>query len=102
MGAGFQIGEGKFLYPIIAPALIVVGSMMVKNVVHVNWDDYTESIPTFLTLIIMPLAFSITEGISFGFISYTLLKLFSGKGKEVNWIIYLITLLFIARYIWLV
>jgi AGZA family xanthine/uracil permease-like MFS transporter len=102
VGAGIEVGEGKLLYPIIAPALIIVGSMMMKNVINVNWDDYTESIPTFLTMIIMPLSFSITEGIAFGFISYSLLKIFSGKGKEVNWAIYLISLLFIARYIWLV
>jgi len=102
VGAGIEVGEGKFLYPIIAPALIIVGSMMMKNVININWDDYTESIPTFLTMIIMPLSFSITEGIAFGFISYSLLKVFSGKAKEINWIIYLISLLFIARYIWLV
>jgi len=102
VGAGIAVGDGKFLYPIIAPALIIVGSMMMKNVINVNWDDYTESIPTFLTMIIMPLSFSITEGIAFGFISYSLLKIFSGKANDVNWIIYLISLLFIARYIWLV
>ncbi len=102
VGAGIAVGEGKFLYPIIAPALIIVGSMMMKNVININWDDYTESIPTFLTMIIMPLSFSITEGIAFGFISYSLLKIFSGKAKEVNWMIYLISLLFIARYMWLV
>ncbi len=102
VGAGIPVGEGKFLYPIIAPALIIVGSMMMKNVRVINWDDYTESIPAFLTMIIMPLSFSITEGIAFGFISYTLIKIFSGKARDVNWIIYLISVLFIARYIWLV
>ncbi|NIP31078.1 MAG: hypothetical protein GTN99_00990 [Candidatus Dadabacteria bacterium] len=96
------MGEGKFLYPIIAPALIIVGSMMMNNVIHIKWDDYTNSIPAFLTMIIMPLSFSITEGIAFGFISYALLKIFTGDAKEVNWIIYLISVLFIARYIWLV
>lgn len=102
VGAGIEIQEGKFLYPIIAPALIIVGSMMLKNVVNIDWDDYTESIPAFLTLIMMPLTFSITEGIAFGFISYSILKLFSGKPKEVNWVVYLLSLLFIARYVWLV
>jgi len=102
VGAGIAVGDGKFLYPIIAPALIIVGSMMMKNVININWDDYTKSIPTFLTMIIMPLSFSITEGIAFGFISYSLLNIFSGKAKEVNWVIYLISLLFIAKYIWLV
>jgi AGZA family xanthine/uracil permease-like MFS transporter len=102
VGAGYQVGENTFLYPVIAPALIVVGSLMLKNVVHIDWEDMTESIPAFLTLVMMPFTFSITEGIAFGFISYALLKLVSGKGKEVHWLIYLFALLFVARYIWLV
>ncbi len=102
VGAGIDVGDGKFLYPVIAPALIIVGSMMMNNVRAINWDEFTEAIPAFLTMIIMPLSFSITEGIAFGFISYTLLKVFSGKAKDINWIIYLISALFIARYIWLV
>jgi len=61
VGAGFEVSEGITLYPIIAPALIIVGSLMLKNVVNIDWDDYTESIPAFLTLIMMPLTFSITE-----------------------------------------
>ena len=100
IGAGYEIG-GATLYPVIAPALIIVGAMMFRNIVNVDWDDYTESIPAFLTLIMMPLAFSITEGISFGVISYVLLKVVSGKGKRVHWLLYLFAVLFIARYIWL-
>ena len=100
IGAGIDVG-GVTLYPVIAPALIIVGSMMFRNVIHVEWEDYTESIPAFLTLIMMPLTFSITEGISFGVISYVLLKLLSGKGKKVHWLIYLFAVLFVARYIWL-
>lgn len=101
IGAGYQAGANVTLYPVIAPALIVVGSMMFKNITHIEWDDYTESIPAFLTLVMMPLAFSITEGISFGVISYVLLKLVSGKGKRVHWLLYLFAVLFVARYIWL-
>ncbi|MCL4245161.1 MAG: NCS2 family permease [Candidatus Dadabacteria bacterium] len=100
IGTGIDVG-GVTLYPVIAPALIIVGSMMFRNVIHVEWEDYTESIPAFLTLIMMPLTFSITEGISFGVISYVLLKLLSGKGKKVHWLIYLFAVLFVARYIWL-
>jgi AGZA family xanthine/uracil permease-like MFS transporter len=59
----------------------------------------TEAIPSFLAVIIMPLTMSITEGISFGFISYSLLKLVSGQGKQVHWIIYLFSALFIIRYL---
>jgi adenine/guanine/hypoxanthine permease len=101
VGAGYKINDGVTLYPVIAPALIIVGGLMFKNIVNVDWDDFTESIPAFLTLIMMPLAFSITEGISIGVISYSLLKLCTGKRKEVHWLIYLFAILFIARYIWL-
>lgn len=102
IGSGYRTETGQTLYPVIAPALIVVGSMMFSNIVKIKWDDYTESIPAFLTLLIMPLAFSITEGISFGVISYSLLKLVSGKGKDVHWLIHIFAVLFVARYIWLV
>lgn len=100
IGAGFHSGDVT-LYPVIAPALIIVGSLMFGNIVNIKWNDYTESIPAFLTLVLMPLAFSITEGISFGVISYVLLKLVSRRGKEVHWLIYIFALLFVARYIWL-
>lgn len=100
IGGGIEVG-GRFLYPAIAPALIIVGSFMLKNVKFINWDDPTEFIPAFLTLIIIPLTFSITEGISFGFISYSLLKLLSGKRKESPWLLHLISLLFMLRYVFL-
>jgi AGZA family xanthine/uracil permease-like MFS transporter len=100
IGAGHVVG-GITLYPVIAPALIIIGVMMFKNIVNIDWEDYTESVPAFLTLLMMPLAFSITEGISFGVISYVLLKVVSSKGRKIHWLLYLIAILFIARYIWL-
>lgn len=100
IGAGHVVG-GITLYPVIAPALIIIGAMMFKNIANIDWEDYTESVPAFLTLLMMPLAFSITEGISFGVISYVLLKVVSGKGRKIHWLLYLIAALFIARYIWL-
>ena len=102
VGAGYAVGDNTFLYPVIAPALIIIGSLMLKNVVHINWDDVTESLPAFLMLLMMPLAFSITEGFAFGFISYAFLKLVTGQGKQVHWLIYLFAVLFVIRYIWLV
>ena len=102
VGAGYPIGENTFLYPIVAPALIIVGSLMLKNVISIDWDDMTEAIPAFLTLLLMPLTISITEGIAFGFISYALLKLVTRQGKQVHWLIYLFAVLFVARYIWLI
>jgi AGZA family xanthine/uracil permease-like MFS transporter len=93
---------GTGLHPVIAPALIVVGYLMMKSVVHINWDDSAESIPAFLAIIIMPFTFSITEGIAFGFISYTLLKLVNGQGRQVHWFMYVMAMLFIVRYIFII
>lgn len=90
---------GMILRPVIAPALILVGAMMMKCVKFIDWDDLTEAIPAFLSIVIMPLTLSITEGISFGFISYVLLKLAAGKGRQVHWLIYLFAALFVVRYI---
>ena len=101
IGGGYQTANGTILYPVIAPALIIVGSLMIQSVRKINWDDPTESIPSFLTLAIMQYAFSITEGISFGFISYSILKLISGRGREVHWIVYVFSILFLVRYIFL-
>ncbi len=102
IGGGYlPTGGTAVLYPVTAPALIIVGSMMLTNATKIDWRDYTESIPAFLTLIIMPVTFSITEGISFGFISYSILKLVSRKAREVHWIIYLFSALFVLRYIFL-
>ncbi|MBI3950165.1 MAG: NCS2 family permease [Acidobacteria bacterium] len=102
IGGGYQIAEGHTLYPVIAPALILVGTMMMQGVRLIPWDDMTEAIPAFLTLIMMPLAVSITEGIAFGFISYAVLKLAVGRGRQVHWFMYLFAALFLIRYIVLV
>ncbi|RMF60875.1 MAG: NCS2 family permease [Calditrichaeota bacterium] len=101
VGGGIEVVEGVKLYPIIAPALIIVGVLMMNNVTRIEWSDYSEAIPAFLTMLMMPLTFSITEGIAFGFISYTLLKAVKGKFKEVPWLISLFAILFILRYLFL-
>jgi AGZA family xanthine/uracil permease-like MFS transporter len=98
VGGGVQYGD-LTLYPVIAPPLIIVGSMMMTSVKSIKWEDYTESVPAFLTMIMMPLTFSITDGIAFGFISYSLIKLCSGRGKEVNAFVYIFAALLAARYI---
>lgn len=99
MISGEVSSGGMILRPVIAPALILVGAMMMKCVKFIDWDDLTEAIPAFLSIVIMPLTLSITEGISFGFISYVLLKLASGRGRQVHWLIYLFAGLFVVRYI---
>jgi AGZA family xanthine/uracil permease-like MFS transporter len=98
MISGDYAFNGATLHPVIAPPLILVGTMMMKGVTRIDWEDLTEAIPAFLSIVIMPLTLSITEGISFGFISYALLKLVTGKGRRVHWLIYLFAVLFIVRY----
>jgi AGZA family xanthine/uracil permease-like MFS transporter len=98
-GGGYEASKGVFLYPVIAPVLIIIGSLMIKGVKHIRWDDTSESIPSFLTIMIMVATVSITEGIAFGFISYSILKLISDKRRDVHWMIYLFSSLFVLRYI---
>ena len=102
IGGGYDAGDGVTLYPVVAPALILVGTMMVRGVRRIDWDDPTEALPSFLTLMVMPLAVSITDGIAFGFIAYVLLKLATGRGTEVHWLVYLFAALFLVRYAMLV
>ncbi len=90
IGGGVTLASGATLYPIVAPALILVGVLMMESVQHIKWDDLTEAIPSFLTLITMPLAVSITDGIAFGFVSYTILKLATGRARELDWLAYVI------------
>ncbi|HZX11818.1 MAG TPA: NCS2 family permease [Acidobacteriota bacterium] len=99
MIGGQYISDGVMMRPVIAPPLIIVGFLMMRCVKNIEWSDITEAIPAFLAIIIMPLTLSITEGIAFGFIAYSVLKLVSGKGKQVHWLIYLFSVLFIIRYI---
>jgi AGZA family xanthine/uracil permease-like MFS transporter len=101
IGEGVKLEGGLHIYPVVAPVLIVVGSMMLRNVSRIPWQDTTEAIPAFLTMTIMPFAFSITEGIAFGFISYSLLKLVTGKGRTVHVLVYIFAALFVVRYIFL-
>jgi AGZA family xanthine/uracil permease-like MFS transporter len=101
IGGGYEVAKGIILYPTTAPALILVGSMMLHSITKINWKDYSESIPAFLVMLIMPLTFSIATGIAIGFISYAAIKLFTGRAKEVSWLVYLLALLFILRFIYL-
>lgn len=82
-----------------APALILVGLFMLTPIKDINFDDYTEAIPCFMTIIMMPLTYSIAEGIVFGVLSYTFLKILSGKYKELNWFLIILTVLFIIKII---
>ncbi|MFH1731635.1 MAG: NCS2 family permease [Planctomycetota bacterium] len=101
-GAHVVVDQGKtlFLHPAVAPVLIIIGSIMLRNVVHIQWTDATEALPAFLAIMVMPLTFSITDGIAFGLISYSFLKLVTGRGREVHWLVYAFSILFIVRYIY--
>src|SRR5947199_2612139 len=70
--------------PITAPALVIVGAMMMQNVTKIAWQDYTESIPAFLIIIGIPFSYSIADGLALGFISYPVIKGFSGRGREIS------------------
>ncbi|AQX55661.1 NCS2 family permease [Priestia flexa] len=81
-----------------APALIIIGSLMLSDIKNVNFDDFTEVVPAFLTIIMMPLTYSIAEGLAFGFISYTAIKLFTGRYREIHWMMYIITIAFFINF----
>jgi AGZA family xanthine/uracil permease-like MFS transporter len=74
---------------------------MMEPITKVNLSDFTEAIPAFLAIVMMPFAYSIAEGIVFGMLAYTLLKLLAGKGKEVSITMYILSVIFIARFIFM-
>ena len=108
VSAAICFGLSLFLAPIvaivpmsaIAPILMFVGLSMIENIVKIDWKDVLISIPAFFIIIMMPLSYSITTGIQFGFILYVVVNLVNKKGKEVSPIIYIFTLLFIIDFIY--
>ena len=96
---GTAVETTLFLYPATAAALIIVGFQMVKVLPKIKWDDITEGLPAFLTVIIMPLTFSISEGLAAGFVSYVLLKLVRGKIHQVRPLLYIISAAIVVGYV---
>lgn len=96
-----------FFYPVLsvvtsavtAPALIIVGILMAQQLQEIDWPDFTTAVPAFLTIIIMVLGYSISDGIAFGFLAYTVSKLSAGKSKEIQPIVYLLDLIFIVYFL---
>ncbi len=84
-----------------APALIIVGSLMMAHGANIEWKKPGVAIPAFLTMIMIPLTFSIANGLAFGFVAYALIKLGSGEGRRVHWFVYVLAALFIARFIYM-
>lgn len=107
LSTGFCFFLSIFFYPLItiipaqatAAALVMVGLFMIDSIVDINFEDFTESFPAFMTIIMMPFAYSIAEGIAFGMISYASVKLLTGKGKEVSPLVYVLALVFLLRYL---
>ena len=102
-------GVAMFCAPLVAaipsyataPALILVGALMCGSVAKVRWDDFSEAVPAFLTLVATPLTFSIATGLSLGLLSFTFLKLFTGKYREISPLIWVLSILFMLRYAFL-
>jgi AGZA family xanthine/uracil permease-like MFS transporter len=84
-----------------APALILVGVLMTQSISQIVWQDFSEAVPAFVTMLATPLTFSIATGLSLGLISYTIVKVASGKIRQVNPLIWILTILFILRYVYL-
>jgi len=99
VGGGVQTPEGVYKYPVTAPALIVVGFLMMGVISKIDFKDFEVGIPAFLTIIIMPFTYNISYGIGFGFISYTLIKLFRRKAGQLHPLMIVASALFIVAFI---
>jgi AGZA family xanthine/uracil permease-like MFS transporter len=84
-----------------APALILVGALMCSSIPKIRWDDLTDAFPAFITMVAMPLTFSIATGLSLGLLSYTFIKLGTGRSREIRPLIWVLAVLFLLRYVFL-
>lgn len=84
-----------------APALVIVGALMMVHAAEIRWHDPLAAFPAFLTLLAIPLTFSIANGLAFGFTAHTFLQVAAGKGRSVGWLVYLLTALFLIRFLYL-
>ena len=101
VGSGVETVSGIILYPITSAALIVVGVIMLKCVGKLAWRQWEKALPAALVVLGMPVSYSIADGLAFGFISYPLLHLIRGKGREVSLLMYLLGVVFLLRYLFL-
>ena len=99
VGGGVQVADGVYKYPVTAPALIIVGFLMMGVISKIDFKDFEVGIPAFLTIIIMPFTYNISYGIGFGFISYTLIKLFRGKFRQLHPLMIVASVLFAVAFI---
>ena len=82
--------------PITAPALVLVGAMMMQNARKIDWDDPSEALPVFLTVAGIPLSSSIADGLALGFVGYPVVKLLGGRRRDVHWLSYVMAVLLVA------
>jgi AGZA family xanthine/uracil permease-like MFS transporter len=85
--------------PITAPALVAVGVLMMQNARKIDWSDFSEALPAFLMMIGIPLCYSIADGLALGFITYPLIKLLGGRGREVKWLMYVLAAVLLAYFV---
>jgi AGZA family xanthine/uracil permease-like MFS transporter len=85
--------------PITAPALVVVGSLMMRSAAKIDWDNYAEALPAFLILIGIPMTFSIADGLALGFIAYPIVKLLAGQGRDVKWLMIVMAAVLIGYFV---
>ncbi len=98
IGGGFTSGNLTY-YPVIAPALVMVGVLMMKGVKDIEWDKLEEALPAFLVIVGIPFTYSISDGMAWGFISYPLVKIFRGKYMEVHPVMWVLFGVFLLKYI---
>jgi AGZA family xanthine/uracil permease-like MFS transporter len=101
VNAALPLADGSFIHPVTAPALILVGALMMGAVCHIDWREPGAAIPAFVTMTLIPFTYNIADGIAFGFIAYVLVKTLSGKAKEVPALLWPISALLALRYAFL-
>jgi AGZA family xanthine/uracil permease-like MFS transporter len=101
VGSGVETGSGITLYPITSAALIVVGVIMLKGLRKIAWQQWEKALPAALVVVGIPASYSIADGLAFGFISYPLLHLVTGKAGQVSFLMYLLGIIFLLRYLFL-
>jgi AGZA family xanthine/uracil permease-like MFS transporter len=101
IGSGVELSQGLVLYPVTAPALILVGALMLGSLKYLERSSWPAYVSGLLIVVGIPAGYSIADGLAFGFISYPLLHLISGRGRQVGWLLYLLGTIFLLRYIFL-
>ena len=99
IGGGIEVLPGVFKNPMIAPAMILVGVMMLRSIREISWDDVTDAVPAVLAMVVMPLTMSISHGIAAGFVSYAAAKALTGQSRKCPVIVYVVAALYVLRYL---